>query len=83
MTTKAIGIKEFRKNITCLWKDAKKNNIKYIAMYHAKPILEVNPISETDFGLEKYVNDIAEARKQATEGKLIPQEKVFKKLGLI
>lgn len=82
MTTKAIGIKEFRKNITSLWKESKTKQVKYIVMYHSRPILEVKLLQEKNFILEKYIGDIAHARKETQEGKLTPQEEVFKKLGL-
>lgn len=43
MLTKVISLKEYRNNITNLWKDANNKNIRYIVLYHSKPILEVKP----------------------------------------
>ncbi len=82
MTTKIIGIKQFRQNITSLWKDARKNNIRYIVLYHSKPIFEVNPIDEDELILEKFADDIAEARAQARRGEVYSTEEVRKKLKL-
>ena len=48
MATKVIGIKKFRASITSLWKEAKKNQIRYIVMHRNTPIMEVNPISEKE-----------------------------------
>ena len=82
MTTKTIGIKKFRENITSIWKEAKKNKIRYIVMNHNQPILEVTPIDEDELIIEKYAADIAEAREQVKRGEGYTQEEVMKKLGL-
>ena len=83
MTTKTIGIKEFRKNITSIWKDARKNKIKYIVLYHAKPILEVSPIDEEEMLLEKLAAEIAEAREQVKRGEVYTEEEIMKEYGLM
>lgn len=83
MTTKAIGIKKFRENITSLWKEAKKKKIRYIVMYHTEPIFEVKPIDEDELIIEKYAKDIAEAREQVKQGKVYTQEEIMKKFGLL
>lgn len=82
MTTKIIGIKEFRQGITSLWKKSKKDNIRYIVMYHSKPIFEVNPIQDDEFILENFASDIAEAREEIKKGKVYSQEEVYKELVL-
>lgn len=82
MTTKAIGIKKFRENITSLWKEARKKKIKYIVMYHSEPIFEVTPIDEEELILEKHVAEIAEAREQIKRGEVYTQEEVLKKYGV-
>lgn len=82
MTTKIIGIKKFRENITTLWKEAKNKKIRYIVMYHSEPIMEVNPIDESELILENLEKDIAQAREQAKKGEVYTQEQVLKKLGL-
>ena len=51
-------------------------------MYHSEPIFEVNPIDEDELILEKFADDIAEARKQAKKGEVYSTEEVRKKLGL-
>lgn len=82
MTTKVIGIKKFRENITSLWKDSQKMSIRYIVMYHAKPILEVNPIYEDELVLEGLAKDIKKARKDIKAGRLYSESEVAKELGL-
>ncbi|MEK7673033.1 MAG: hypothetical protein AAB373_04045 [Patescibacteria group bacterium] len=83
MTTKIIGIKKFRENITSLWKEAKKEKIKYIIMHHSEPIFEVTPIVEEELILEKYAKDIAEARQEAKRGEVHTQEEIMKEFGLL
>ena len=82
MTIKTIGIKEFRKNITSIWKEARKKKIKYIVLYHAKPIMEVSPINEDELLLEKLAAEIAEAREQVKRGEVYSDKEVRKILGL-
>jgi len=82
MTTKIIGIKNFRENITKMWKEAIKKDIRYIVMNHSQPILTVTPIKESELIMENFANDIAIARKQVKEGHVYSQDEVYKKLGL-
>lgn len=82
MTTKTIGIKKFRENITSLWKEAKKKKIRYIVMNHSEPIFEVKPIDEDELIIERYLKDIEEARQQVKEGKVYSADEVRKSLGL-
>ena len=79
MTTKLIGIKEFRKNITKIWKEARINNVRYVVMYHSKPVMEVNPINEKEFIFERLEKEIAEARQDT---QTFSHEEVLAELGL-
>lgn len=81
MMTKVIGIKQFRENVTSLWREAKIKKIRYIVMHHSKPILEVNPIDEDELILETMAKDI-KARIQAKKGRTYTHEEVYKKLGI-
>lgn len=82
MTTKIIGIKNFRNNITKLWKTARNNKIKYIVMYHSAPILEVKPITEKELAFKALAAEIAEAREQVKKGKVYTEEEMKKEFGL-
>jgi len=82
MTTKLIGIKDFRENITSMWKEAIEKKIRYIVMYHATPILEINPIDEEDFVLDNLMKDVKEARIQVKKGQTYSSAEVYKKLGI-
>lgn len=48
MVTKVVSLKNYRQNITALWREAKKNNVRYIVLYHSKPILEVRPYEKEE-----------------------------------
>ena len=82
LTTQLIGLKEFRSNITKIWKLARKNNTRYIVMNHSTPILEVSPISEEEHYLEKLIGDVRIAREQYKRGEVYTQEEVMKKFGV-
>lgn len=83
MTTKFVGIKEFRENFTSLWKSAKKKNIRYIILYHSTPVLEVKPLSPKEKNLEEIAVAIAEAREQVKGGDVYTEEAVQRKLGIL
>lgn len=82
MTTKIIGIKEYRQNITTLWKEAREKNIRYIVMYHAKPVFEVSPLQDEDELIEVLKRDIKESRGQAKKGETISHEALMTEFGL-
>jgi len=82
MTTQMIGVKEFRDNITTLWKKAKKKNVRYIVMHHSTPVLEVNPIHDDTLILENLAKEIKETRRQVKKGDVYSETEVYKELGL-
>lgn len=82
MTTKIVGIKEYRQNITSLWKEARKHDIRYIVMYHAKPIFEVNPLHGEEVTLEALKRDVKKARKQAERGEVYSHQAIMAEFGI-
>jgi len=62
MTTKLIGIKEFRQNIASPYKQARANDIQYVVLNRNQPIFKVSPLSEKDTIIEKLALDVEEAR---------------------
>lgn len=82
MTTNIIGIKEFRQNITSLWKKARRHKTRYIVMHHSTPIFEVMPLSGDRLVLNTLARDIAEAREQVKRGETYTHEEALKALGL-
>jgi PHD/YefM family antitoxin component YafN of YafNO toxin-antitoxin module len=82
MTTKFIGLKEFRQNIASYTKEAKVKNIRFIILKKNVPVLEVKSLDEKEFTLEKLAAEIAEAREQVKKGKVYTEQQVYKMLGL-
>ena len=82
MTTKVIGIKAFRQNMTKLWKKGRKENVRFIVMHHSVPVMEVNPIDEDELLVQMFAKDIQEAWKQADEGKTYTAAEVRRRLKL-
>jgi hypothetical protein len=78
MSTQVIGIKDFRNQFTTLWKRAIEKNIRYIVLHHSKPVLEVNPLHEDGFVLEKLAKEVQNARAEVKLGKTYSQEEVEK-----
>ncbi|HVW67234.1 MAG TPA: hypothetical protein VHA78_05945 [Candidatus Peribacteraceae bacterium] len=79
MTTRAIGIKEFRQNISKL---SKEKNTVYIVMNHQKPIFKVEPIDEDQLILEKFAEQIDRGLKESTKGKTVSSAALRKRLKL-
>jgi hypothetical protein len=48
MLTKIISLKDYRRNITKLWKEAQEKGVRYIVLHHSKPILDVRPYQEEE-----------------------------------
>lgn len=48
MTTRLISFKEYRRNLSTLWKQAMEKNVRYIVTVHARPVFEVSPIADGD-----------------------------------
>jgi len=82
MTTKFLGVKEFRQNIAKYSKEAKENNIRYIILKKNIPILEVSPIDEKEFALDKLAKELNEAEIGMKKGEFYTHDEVLKELGL-
>jgi hypothetical protein len=82
MTIKSIGIKEFRKDITSIWKKSRDENIQYIVMHHSKPIFKVTPIQENEEIINNHIHEVEIARKEITTGDVYTEKEVYEILGL-
>ena len=82
MTTKLIGVREFRQNMATLYAKAKKNNLRYIILNRNQPIFRVEPLSKKDAIIEKLAQEIEEAREDVKKGRVYDFEEVCKELGL-
>lgn len=82
MTTKFIGLKEFRQNLAGYTKQAKVKKIRFIILKKNIPVLEVKALDEKDFMLEKLAAEITEAREQVKTGKVYTQQEIMEEFGL-
>ena len=80
MTTKFIGVKEFRQNIAPLYKQAMKKNIRFIVINRNKPIFDIRPLSEDDATLESLAFQIQEARDDVKKKKTYTSKQARKLL---
>ena len=83
MTTKFIGMKDFRQNMSKYTKESNKYKIKFIVLKKNVPVLEINPIDEKEYTYIKISKELKESEKQIKEGKFYTQEEVMKEFGLI
>lgn len=83
MTTKLIGMKEFRQNMAKYTKKARVKNIRFIILRKNVPVLEIKTIDEKEFALEKLKKEIAEAEEDIKHGRVYTQEEMMKKFGLL
>lgn len=83
MTTKLIGMKEFRQNIAKYSRKAQKEKIRFIILRKNVPVLEVKTIDEKEFALERLKKEIAEAEDDIQHGRVYTQEEMMKKFGLL
>ena len=82
MTTRFIGVKELRQNISKVSDQALKKNERLIVLRKNVPIFELRPLSKKDAILERLVLDLQEAEADVKAGRLYSQEDVEKMLGL-
>lgn len=86
MTTKLIGIREFRSKMAEYVRKAQKGDVRYIVMNRNQPFFEVRPLTPMgdDEGeyTEEFINEIEEARKSVAEGKFSTLDEVEERLSL-
>jgi antitoxin (DNA-binding transcriptional repressor) of toxin-antitoxin stability system len=76
MTTKFIGVKEFRANIAQYAKRAQSGKTRFVVMHRNKPLFEVKPFAENE-GLEAVFADILKAEEDVRKGRLYTQEEIM------
>ena len=82
MTTKFVGMKDFRQNISQYMKQANAEKIRFIVLKKNVPVLEVNPIDEKEFAYSKLSNELKKSEKQIKKGEFYTQDEVMKEFGL-
>ncbi|MBU0458323.1 hypothetical protein KJ652_02290 [Patescibacteria group bacterium] len=87
MTTKLIGIKEFAKNLSKILQESQENNVHFVVMRHTEPVANITPIKKKkktnkEIELEKFAEEIAQARAEYKRGEYYTEEEICKKLGI-
>lgn len=77
MTTKTIGIKEFRANVSAFAKKAQKGDFRYIVMNRNKPLFELKPFKK-NASIDSLLKDILEAQKDIEDGNLYSENDILK-----
>lgn len=83
MTTKFLGMKDFRQNMSQYTSQANKKKIKFIILRKNIPVLEITPINEKEYAYTKLSKELEESEKQIKDGKFYTQEEVMKEFGLL
>lgn len=82
MTTKFVGMKKFRDNISSYIQLAQKTKIRYILLKKNVPVVEVIPVNEKQITFEKLATEICEARKQVQRGETYSHRDIMREFGL-
>lgn len=82
MTTRFVGVKEFRQNMAQLSARARRNNERLIILRKNEMLFELRPLSGAGMHLEELMRDVDEARNDVRRGKIYTADQVRKKLGL-
>ncbi|MBI2638309.1 hypothetical protein HYW83_01825 [Candidatus Peregrinibacteria bacterium] len=83
MITKFVGMKEFRANISAYTEQAKTMDIHFVVLRKNVPVLEIKPIDEKRFVLQKFAKEIKKARTEIKKGKTFTQNEIMKEFGLL
>jgi hypothetical protein len=82
MTTRFIGIKEFRQTISQLAASSRRGKERFILMRNQEPIFEIRPLSKSDATLEALSERLRASEKQIKAGGYLTQAQMEKKIGL-
>ncbi len=82
MTTKFIGLKELRQNMSAVSQEAVHKRHRLIVLKKNVPIFELHPLSAKDVALWSFERDLALARISAREEKTYSTADVREILGL-
>ncbi len=82
MTTKLIGLKEFRQNMAKYSDEARRKKQRLIILKKNEPIFELRPLSKEDAVMERLTADINEALEDVKNGDVYSQEEMEKLFGL-
>jgi hypothetical protein len=82
MTTKIIGVREFRQNMAKYYTKARKNNWSLLIFSRNKPLFKVEALDDKDASLEKLALAVSEARTDIKKGRVQDFEEMCSEIGL-
>ena len=82
MTTKMIGVKEFRQNMAQFSEEARRKNQRLIILKKNKPIFELKPFSEEESALEKLIIDVRDGLDDMANGRVYSHDDMKSLFGL-
>jgi antitoxin (DNA-binding transcriptional repressor) of toxin-antitoxin stability system len=82
MTTKFIGVKDFRQNMAKYAKQAKSGKVRYVVMNRTKPLFEITPFAGDEEGVysDEFLRAIQEGLRDMAEGNTISHEEMLELL---
>lgn len=83
MTTKFIGMKEFRQNMAKISAQARKKNQRLIVLRKNVPMFELRPLSKNDVQMEQFALSIQEGLEDVKAGRIYSHEQVKKMFGIV
>jgi hypothetical protein len=82
MTTKMIGVKEFRQNMAGISEEALRKNQRLIILKKNQPIFELKPLPKEDAVLEKLVLDVQVGLEDMKNKRVYSHEEMKSLFGL-
>ncbi|MFH1631635.1 MAG: hypothetical protein ABIA47_01235 [bacterium] len=82
MTTRFVGVKEFRQNMSKLANRARRKNERLIILRKNEPIFELRPIGKGDAQMGKFLSNIQEALDDVQAGRLYTHEQIKETFGI-
>ncbi len=82
MTTRFIGMKEFRQNMAKISEDAYKKNQRLVILRKNRAIFEIRPLSKEQAFEDEILLRVEEAKEDHKAGRTYSQTDVEKLLGL-
>ena len=83
MSTKFVGMKEFRQNMAKYVRQSRRLGRSYIVTHNKKPMIKIVPLSDEEVYSESFIKSIGEAEADIRAGRTVTQEELMKKYGLL
>lgn len=82
MTTKFIGIREFRQNMARVSADARRKKYRLVILRKNKPVFAVTPLSEKEMFEQDLLHRVEKAEKDLKAGRTLTTTEIHQRLGL-